>query len=76
VEAQRKLFSEGKTSAYDVALTYAALGDANDAITWLKLSLSRHEAENIAMGVDAPLARLRQNKGFRSLLHEAGLQSD
>ncbi len=75
VEAQKRLYAQGKMSAYDVALTYADLGEADDAMTWLKLSLSRHEADNIAMAVDAPLAHLRQEPRFRGLLSEAGLPS-
>ncbi|HEY5048891.1 MAG TPA: hypothetical protein VII49_12820 [Rhizomicrobium sp.] len=75
VEAQKKLYGEARMSAYAVALTYADLDDANDAIAWLRLSLSRHEADNIAMAVDAPLARLRKDSRFRALLLAAGLPS-
>jgi Tfp pilus assembly protein PilF len=75
LEVQLRLFGEGKMPAYAVALTYADLDDANDAIAWLKRSLSRHEAENIAMAVDAPLARLRKEPSFRALLSQAGLPS-
>jgi Tfp pilus assembly protein PilF len=74
-EAQKTLFAQGKMSAYDVALTYADLGERDDAMAWLRLSLSRHEADNIAMAVDAPLARLRHEPRFRTLLSQAGLPS-
>lgn len=72
-DAQRTLYGEGKLSAYDVALTYADLDEDDNAIEWLKRSLARHETDNVAMDVDAPLARLRRDSRFRRLLSEAGL---
>lgn len=72
---QIKLYREGKMSAYAVALTYASLDDADDAIAWIKLSLSRHEADTIGMAVERRFARLRGESRFRILLSEAGLPS-
>jgi predicted Zn-dependent protease len=73
--AQQQLYKRGAVSAYDVAKTFAYLGDADDAIVYLKASLSRHETDNIAIGVESAFAGLNANPDFRNLVQQAGLKS-
>jgi Tfp pilus assembly protein PilF len=71
----RLLFAQGKISAYALALAYADVNDEADAIAYLKLSLSRHETDNVALAVERRLDGLRAKPEFRPLLEMAGLDS-
>ena len=66
---------QGKISAYELALAYADVNDEADAIAYLKLSLSRHETDNVALAVERRLDGLRAKPEFRPLLSMAGLDS-
>jgi tetratricopeptide (TPR) repeat protein len=69
------LYARGKISAYELALAYADVNDEVDAIACLKLSLSRHETDNVALAVERRLDGLRAKPEFRPLLSMAGLDS-
>ena len=69
------LYAQGKISAYEFALAYADVNDEADAIAYLKLSLSRHETDNVALAVERRLDGLRAKPEFRPLLSTAGLDS-
>ncbi|HEY1708513.1 MAG TPA: hypothetical protein VGG10_09635 [Rhizomicrobium sp.] len=71
---QERLYMQRDVSAYDVARTFAHLGDAEDAIIYLKASLSRHETDNIAIGIDPAFNALRKNADFNALVQQAGLK--
>jgi len=71
----RLLYAQGKISAYALALGYADVNDEIDAVAYLKLSLSRHETDNVALAVEQRLEGLRAKPKFRPLLSMAGLDS-
>lgn len=70
---QRKLFDAGRLSAFQLSRTYALLGDAQNAIHFLELSVARREPDNIAMKVDAVFDPLRTNARMMKLTAQAGL---
>jgi Tfp pilus assembly protein PilF len=71
----RDLYAQGKISAYALALAYADVNDEADTIAYLKLSLARHETDNVALAVEHRLEGLRGRSEFRPLLSMAGLDS-
>ena len=73
LEAQRQLYQKGQQSAYQLALSYADVKDWRNAVEYLRVSLARHESENIAMAVSPEFARMRGDAEFRALLLSAGL---
>jgi tetratricopeptide (TPR) repeat protein len=72
LEVQRDFYRAGKGTAYALAVTSAKLGDTGDAITYLSVSVARHETDNVALAVDRPFAALRQDSRFTALLARAG----
>ena len=75
LDVEKRLFAQGKISAYELALAYANARDGRNAIAYLKISLSRHETENVALAVDPSLESLRAKPEFQPLLSMAGLAS-
>jgi Tfp pilus assembly protein PilF len=73
--AEQQLYARRQQSAYQVALAYARLQNWDQAMAYLKLSVARHEPENIAMDVADALAPLRSRSDCRALLASAGLES-
>jgi tetratricopeptide (TPR) repeat protein len=66
---QEKLFAEGKEAAYDLAVTYAALGRADDAIRLLETAFERHEISLIFLSGNTD-----EHNDFKAIAHEAGYQ--
>lgn len=55
-------------SPYDVVLEHAALGQVEEALTWLERSFAERETDLIGLGVDPRLDPLRDTPRFRDLL--------
>jgi Tfp pilus assembly protein PilF len=70
---QKQLFADDQGTAYEIAETSAELGDRQDAIANLQLSLARHESKIAALAIDPPFAPLRTRSDFRALMTKAGL---
>ena len=75
LDVHKTLYAERRESAYELALAYADVNDEAGAIAYLKLSLSRHETDNVALAVERRLEGLRAKPEFRPLLEMAGLDS-
>jgi hypothetical protein len=73
LQTQKQLYQKGRQTAYQLALAYADVKDWKDSVAYLKVSLARHESENIAMAVSSQFAQMRGETGFRALLLSAGL---
>jgi tetratricopeptide (TPR) repeat protein len=69
---QLRRYSRGQTSAYSVALAFAATGNEASMLDYLKRSLDRREPETIAMRIDPAFDRLRTEPQFRELVMRAG----
>ncbi|HEY2445125.1 MAG TPA: hypothetical protein VGI20_05240 [Rhizomicrobium sp.] len=72
LETQKRLCSAGKADAYEIAETYAGLGDPANALTYLNRSLSRHEAQIVNIRIDPWFARMQSSKEFASLESQVG----
>jgi Tfp pilus assembly protein PilF len=72
---QQALYAAGKQSAFRLAATFVALHDTDNALTYIAASISRHEPDSIALKVDPPFDRLRNDPRFVALMARAGLDS-
>ena len=73
LSAAEDLFKRGFGSAFAVADTYAALGQNDDAMKYLRISVQRHELELCTLSGNASFKALHQNQEFRDLLAKLGL---
>ncbi|HTR25980.1 MAG TPA: tetratricopeptide repeat protein [Terriglobales bacterium] len=64
---QEKLFAKGNCAAFDLAVTYAALGRTDDAIRLLRTAFERHEISLIFLSGNTD-----EQNDFRGIAHEAG----
>jgi tetratricopeptide (TPR) repeat protein len=72
LDEQKSLYAQGKSTAYAIAASYAALNDADDTVAWLRRSFERHEADNVGFAADPAFAQLRAR--FGDLLPQAAPQ--
>jgi hypothetical protein len=70
LDTQQHLFAEGAISAYAVAETCAELGDSASALSYLRMSLSRHEGDDVNLAIEPAFTRLHANPVFKTLLAE------
>lgn len=70
---QKKLYEKGSLPAYDLAISYALLGDEQRSLNFLQLSVARHEADAVAIRVDQSLRSLHEDPAFRKLVERVGL---
>lgn len=67
------LAHDGRGSAYSIATMHAELGDAQGAIGWLRLSLSRGEVDITGLAIEPSFERLRGFPEFRALVRAVGV---
>lgn len=72
--AERQLWSQEQGSAYSLAQIYAQLGNAPEALRYLKLSFERHESDAVSLNVQPEFRGLRNLPAFRQLVRQAGLE--
>ena len=58
---------------YDLALEYAAIGEAEEAMRWLERSYERREVDMIALRVAPRLDAVRDRPAFAALVERVGL---
>lgn len=63
-------------SPYDIALEYAAIGEAEEAMRWLERSCGRREVDMIALRVDPRLDAVRHLPAFAALVDRIGFPED
>jgi tetratricopeptide (TPR) repeat protein len=73
LKVQKDLFAQGKLAAYDLAMTYAALDEKQDAMKYLQIAYTKHEGAVVAMRVESTFKVLYGEKEFRKLLEQVGL---
>ena len=69
--SERRLYEQNQFPAWELAETAAGLGDKSQAIAYLKVSLARHETDNLNIGVSRSFASLRNDAAFRVLAQRA-----
>lgn len=70
---QQALVAQGKAPAYDLARTYAEMGNTRGALRSLELSLSNHETDSPALLGEADFAPLRKLPAFQRLVANSKL---
>ena len=65
---QQRLFADGTVSAYEVAETFAELGNANAALSTLRTSVARREADNVNLAIEPAFASLHANPAFQAIV--------
>lgn len=65
---QEKLFAEGHGSAFDVALTCAALGKNDEALRFLQTAFDKRETEVLLLEGRTNFSALQANPGYRELV--------
>ena len=73
LDMQKKYFDNGTVSAFDIASTQAHLGNAEEALRYLKLSFHRHEVAFLAIRIHESFTSLHSMPAFQRLVVEAGL---
>ncbi len=68
---QHKLFEHGKEPAFSLGETAAALGNTKQSLSYLKTSVARHEAADVAIGISPYLRPLRGNTEYKALIKRA-----
>ena len=68
--------SERYTAAYDVAIIYAGLGDAEHALRYLDEAVTRREADALDIKMEFAWQSLRSDARFQALLRKSGLPID
>lgn len=66
---------EGYVSPYDIALEFAAAGDAEEALAWLERSFERREVDLLMLRLDPRLDAVRGQPGFEALVGRVGLSA-
>jgi len=70
---EKKLYSDGRISAYRLAETSALLGDKQGAITYLRAAHDRHDLALAGMLADPPFIPLHGDPSYRDLVSQVGL---
>jgi tetratricopeptide (TPR) repeat protein len=65
---QRSFYEQGQESAYEVARTYARLGDQREAQEFLHKAYNKHEPALLALRVDTAFDKLRADPAFQEIL--------
>jgi len=70
---QLRLYSAGKESAWRVAQTYGAMGDAEHALAYLRASIDKPEEYVMAIRIEPAFNELHSLAAFRSMVREVGM---
>jgi serine/threonine protein kinase/tetratricopeptide (TPR) repeat protein len=73
LEQLRKISSRTYVPPYFFATIYAALGQKDEAFTWLREALREHDGYLAWLKVDNAVDPLRRDPRFQELLHDVGL---
>ncbi len=73
LEQQQKLYSEGNLSAYDLATTYAFLGNKAKALEYLRRAYDHHESGLMSIRNNPAFGDLHSDPAFRNLVVQVGL---
>jgi Tfp pilus assembly protein PilF len=71
--AERELFDQGNGSAFDLSVTYAALGQTGEAMKYLEIAYQRHDLALAGLALREALRPLHDKQDFRELIAKIGL---
>ncbi len=70
----RKRSDESYSPSYNIAIVYHALGDEDQALSWLEDATRRHDVRLILLKVDRKWDGLRSDPRFGSIIRRIGLE--
>jgi len=73
LKVQRGLYADGKIPAFDLAWTYARLGEKQEALKYLQIAYTKHEGQMLAVRIDSAFVGLHSEKAFQKLVADIGL---
>ena len=73
LKEQQALHENGREAAYDLAATYAALGEKKEALDNLQNSFQKREPEMLSIRIDPWLDNLHDEGRYREILAKIGL---
>jgi len=72
-ELLKERWQRGAGGAFDIARTYAALGQKDEALTWLEKALEERAGATVRLKADPEFDPLRPDPRFQDLLRRIGL---
>ena len=72
----RQYFERGEALAWDVAIDYAMVGNWQDAVPLLRVSLDRHEERLIGVKYNSAFWPIRDRPEYRQILADIGLPTE
>jgi hypothetical protein len=73
IETRKSQRKTGYSSAYDIAIMYADLGDKDQAFRWLNTAYQEREEGMLRLKTDFALDPLRSDPRFAELVRKVGL---
>jgi tetratricopeptide (TPR) repeat protein len=73
LKVQKGLYADGKIPAYDLAISYGWLGDKTEALKYLQIAYTNHDAALLAVRIEPAFAGFHKEKAFQKLLVQIGL---
>lgn len=73
IELNKKLAGAQPSNAYDIAIDCAAIGDRDQALSWLEKAIRSHDAKASIIAVEPIFDSLRSDPRFVALLQQMGL---
>jgi tetratricopeptide (TPR) repeat protein len=70
---QKRLYAQRQMPAYDLARTYARLGDKQEAIHFLQIAYASHEPSVLAAGIEFAFRNFHSDDSFQRVLAQIGL---
>ncbi len=74
LEGLKELSNRGHVSLYGIALTYARLGQTEQAFAWLEKAYEERDSRLISLKVDPMFDDLRSDPRFQNLIRRVGLR--
>jgi len=71
--ANRELFDRGAGSAFELAVSYASLGQKSEALKYLEIAYQRHDLLLTTLTSNIDLRQMHQEQEFRELVAKVGL---
>src|SRR5262249_32381339 len=75
IELNKKVASNSAANSYDIAIDCAAIGDKEQAFSWLEKAFQAHDAKISLVGIEPIFDGLHADPRFAGLLREMGLSS-
>ncbi|WP_048645301.1 tetratricopeptide repeat protein [Nitratireductor soli] len=76
IAVETEYYERGEALAWDIARHHALIGNAEEAIRWLRISLERREERLIGILVDPAFWPIRDKPEFKRLVADIGLPVD